>query len=130
MAEKMDESESWGVLSQPENVGVSVEYVSPSMFVPKPEPGEFRLVTDFAALNLHLKRVPNTSGTIAQARSKIAKAKYVIHLDFSNFFFQNGMQKVDIQYLGTVHLYKGLRVYTVDPQGLKGASKRGYENLW
>ena len=93
------------------------------------EAGEFRVVTDFAAFNLYLKRMPNTSSTIAQTKSKIAKARYVIHLDFSNFFYQNGMQKIDIQYLGTVHPYKGLRVYTCDPQGLKGASERGYEKL-
>ena len=31
--------------------------------------------------------------------------------------------------MGTVHPYKGLRVYTCDPQGLKGASERCYEKL-
>ena len=31
--------------------------------------------------------------------------------------------------MGTVHPYKGLKVYTVDPQGLKGASERSYEKL-
>ena len=39
------------------------------------------------------------------------------------------MQKVDVQYLGTVHPFKGVRVYTCDPQGCKGASERGYEKL-
>ena len=34
MAEKMDELEAWGVLAQPEDVGVTVEFVSPSMLVP------------------------------------------------------------------------------------------------
>ena len=28
-----------------------------------------------------------------------------------------------------MHPYKGFRVYTVYPQGLKGASERGYEKL-
>ena len=70
-----------------------------------------------------------TSATIAQARSRIAKAEYVIHLDLSNYFYQSGMQKSDCKYLGTVHPFKGLRVYTCDPQGLKGASERGYEKL-
>ena len=125
----MDELEEWGVLAVPESLGVTVEFVSPSMLVPKTDPGEFRLVTDFASLNVYLKRMPNTSATIAQAKSKIARARYVIHLDFSNFFYQNGMQKVDVQYLGTVHPFKGLRVYTCDPQGLKGASERSYEKL-
>ena len=43
--------------------------------------------------------------------------------------YQCGLQKGDIRYLGTVHPFKGLRVYTVDPQGLKGASERSYEKL-
>ena len=129
MAEKMDQLESWGVLLEPEKAGVQVEFVSPSMLVPKPDKGEFRLVTDFSALNGYLKRVPNTSSTIAQTKARIAKARYVIHMDLSNYFYQCGMQQSDICYLGTVHPYKGLRVYTCDPQGLKGASERSYEKL-
>ena len=48
---------------------------------------------------------------------------------FWYFFYQNGLQQDDIKYLGTVHPFKGLRVYTCDPQGLKGASERSYEKL-
>ena len=129
LAEKMDKLEEWGVLAAPEDYGITVEFVSPSMLVPKKDPGEFRLVTDFGALNTFIKRVPNTSGTIASARAMIAKARYVAHLDFSNFFYQNGMSRRDMQYLGTVHPFKGLRVYTCDAQGCKGASERGYEKL-
>ena len=129
LAQKMDQLEKWGVLAKPETIGVSVDFVSPSLLVPKPEPGEYRVVTDFSSLNTHLKRVPNTSATIIQAKSRIARASFVIHMDFSNYFFQNGLQKNDIRYLGTVHPYKGLRVYTCDPQGLKGASERCYEKL-
>ena len=60
LAEKMDQLEKWGVLVESERVGVQVEFVSPSMLVPKPEGGEYRLITDFSALNVYLKRVPNT----------------------------------------------------------------------
>ena len=56
LAKKMDLLEDWGVLVEPERLGISVEYVSPSLLVPKPEPGEYRLVTDFSSLNLHLKK--------------------------------------------------------------------------
>ena len=125
----MDLLETWGVLVQPEVVGVNVEFVSPSLLVPKTEKGEYRVVTDFSALNVFLKKIPNTSPTIAQARARIAKAKYVIHMDLSSYFYQNGMQQSDLKYLGTIHPYKGLRVYTCDPQGLKGASERCYEKL-
>ena len=44
------------------------------MLVLKTEAGQFRLVTDFAALNLYLKRMPNTSATIAQMKARIVKA--------------------------------------------------------
>ena len=129
LAEKIDLLESWGVLAEPERLGVSVEYVSPSLLVPKPEPNEFRLVTDFSSLNLHLKKIPNTSATIAQAKKRIARARYAIHMDLSNYFYQCGLQHEDLKYLGTIHPYKGLRIYTCDPQGLKGASERCYEKL-
>ena len=128
LAEKMDKLEEWGVLVSPEKVGVAVQFVSPSMLVPKPDSPDYRLVTDFAALNRYLKRVPNTSATITQAKARIAKAKHVVHLDLSNYFYQTGLQYDDIKYLGTVHPFKGLKVYTCDPQGLKGASERSYEN--
>jgi len=129
MAKKMDQLEEWGVLVPPERVGVQVHFVSPSMLVPKADSDDYRLVTDFASLNLYLKRIPNTSATISQARARIARAKYVVHLDLANFFYQNGLQMEDIKYLATVHPFKGLRVYTCDPQGLKGASERSYEKL-
>ena len=53
----------------------------------------------------------------------------MIHLDLSSYFHQNGLQIQDTKYLGTIHPYKGLRIYTCDPQGLKGASERSYEKL-
>ena len=80
----MDQLESWGVLANPEDVGVAVEFVSPSMLVPKPGSPDYRLVTDFAALNVYLKRIPNTSATIAQAKARIARAKSVVHLDLTH----------------------------------------------
>ena len=129
LAEKMDKLEEWGVLACPEKLGITVEHVQPSMLVPKKDEGEYRMVTDFSTINTYIKRVPTTSATMAQAKARIAKAEYVVHLDLSNYFYQNGMQKQDVQYLGTVHPFKGVRVYTCDPQGCKGASERGYEKL-
>ena len=54
LAKKMDVLEEWGVLVEPETLAVSVQYVSPSMLTPKPEPGEFRLVTDFSLSLIHI----------------------------------------------------------------------------
>ena len=39
------------------------------------------------------------------------------------------MKVEDIQYLATPHPFKGLRVYTCEPQGLKNASEHAYERL-
>ena len=59
----------------------------------------------------------------------LARFKYNIVMDLSNYFWQGGMRKEDIQYLATPHPYKGLRVYTVEPQGLRNASEHSYEKL-
>ena len=74
LAEKMDTLEVWGVLLEPEKMGVSVEFISPSMLVPMPDSNEYRLVKDFSALNFYLKKIPNTSTTISQAKTRIARA--------------------------------------------------------
>ena len=51
LGEKMDTLESWGVLRKPEELGIILEFVVPSMLTPKPEEDQFRLVTDFSSLN-------------------------------------------------------------------------------
>ena len=39
------------------------------------------------------------------------------------------MLREDSRYLATPHPFGGLRVYTVEPQGIKGASEHGSERL-
>ena len=129
LAQKMDKLESWGVLRKPEELGIVPEFVVPSMLTPKPEKNEWRLVTDFTPLNVHIKKLEIISPTIQEAKEKIAKFKYHIQLDLSNYFYQGGMKIQDIQYLATPHPFKGLRVYTCEPQGLKNASEHAYERL-
>ena len=129
LGEKMDKLMSWGVLAYPEQVGVRVEFISPSMLRPKQEKNEFRMVTDLAALNPFIKQPPASNPTIQEARDALAKANYHIHLDLANWFYQSGMSREDIQYLGTVHPSKGVMVYVVEPQGLAGASEHAYEKL-
>ena len=67
--------------------------------------------------------------TIQQAKSILAKYRYNIECDLSHYFFQGGMKKQDMQYLATPHPYKGMRVYCVEPQGLRNASEHAYERL-
>ena len=128
-AKLMDKLMDQGVLQRPEDIGVVPEVVSPSLLVPKQDPGEFRLVTDFSGLNRFIKKYPSTSPTIAEAKKSLARKKYYVHLDFSNYFFQSGIKREDAQYLGTFHPYKGLLCYVCMPQGLRNASEQGYEVL-
>ena len=128
LAEKMDQLEKWGVLAKPEDSGVVPLFVCPSMVVPK-ENGDFRLVTDFTSLNTHIRKPPALSPSIEETKMQIAKFKYLATLDLANFYYQHGMKKEDIQYLATQHPFKGLRVYTCEPQGIRGASEHSYERL-
>ena len=129
MANLMDELETMGVLSKPEEAGVVPAFVVPSMLQPKPEKNEWRLVSDFTPLNIHIRKLETVSPSIKDAKKILAKYKYNIECDLSHCFFQGGMKKEDIQYLATPHPYKGLRVYCVEPQGLRNASEHAYERL-
>ena len=119
LADKMDQLEDWKVLARPEDLGVVPVFVSPSMLTPKEEKNQWRLVTDFSALNSHIKKMPSFAPTIEETKLQIAKFKYIATLDLSNFYYQHALQVEDCQYLATPHPFKGLQVYTVKPQGLK-----------
>ena len=43
------------------------------MFMPKSEEGEWRLVTDFTPLNIHIKKLETVAPTINEAKEKLAK---------------------------------------------------------
>ena len=129
LAEKMDSLESWGVLQKPENLGVIPEFVVPSMLTPKPDSNEYRLVTDFTSLNKFIKKLPTISPNVQQAKTTIAKFKYHVFLDLSNYYYQGGVSVFDSQYLATVHPFKGLMIYTVEPQGLLNSGEHAYERL-
>ena len=129
LAKKLDKLVQWGVLRRPEDIGVSVQFCSPCMVIPKAEPGEFRLVSDFSALNPMIRKYPGTSPTIQEAKEAIAKAQYVSLLDLSNYFYQGGLSREDSRYLGVTHPFKGTYCYVVEPQGLKNSSEHAYERL-
>jgi len=78
MADKMDRLEEWGVLRKPEDIGVVPEFVLPSMLTTKSEENEWRLVTDFTLLNIHIKKLETVGPTINEAKNKLAKFKYHI----------------------------------------------------
>ena len=129
LATKMDALIRWGVLARAEDLSITVEHVSPCMLVPKGDGDGFRLVTDFSRLNTFIGKYPSVNPTIQDAKDAIAKKKFAVHLDLSNYFYQGGMTREDAQYLGVVHPYQGLFVYVCEPQGLKNASEHAYERL-
>ena len=130
LGDKMDTLESWGVLRKPEDLGIVPEFVVPSLLVPKPDTkNEYRLVTDFTSLNKYIKKLPTVSPSIQEAKEKIAKYKYHVFLDLSNYYYQGGVKIEDSQYLATIHPFKGLLVYTVAPQGLLNSGEQAYERL-
>lgn len=129
LGEKMDTLESWGVLRKPEDLGIIPEFVVPSLLVPKQEKGQWRIVTDFSSLNQHIKKLPAVSPSIQEAKEKLAKFKYHVFLDLSNYYYQGGVSIEDSQYLATIHPFKGLMCYTVSPQGLLNSGEQAYERL-
>ena len=129
LAKKMDDLHSWGVLQYPEHVGVRPCFVSPSMIVPKQEKNQWRLVSNFQQLNTYINKPVGSNPTMQQAKDFLAKKEFHIHCDFSNFFYQSGIERQDIQYLGTLHPYKGLMVFCCEPQGVLGAPEHSYERL-
>ena len=102
---------------------VSCEFISPSLLVPKAEPGQERLVSDFTNLNRFIKRYPSVSPSIAEAKEDLSRKKYYIEMDLSNYFFQGGLRRRDVAFLGVQHPYDGVFVYSASPQGLKNSSE-------
>ena len=129
LADIMNELIQAGVLMTPSQVGVSAEFLSPSMLVPKAEKDSFRLVTDFTHLNKFLKRDASVSPTIKDAKADLSRKKLFCELDLSNYFFQGGLRREDTAYLAVQHPYLGVHVYTASPQGLKNSSEQSYNRL-
>ena len=76
LIDKMNELISAGVLIRPEELGVTVEFLSPCLLVPKGD-GTWRLVTDFTQLNKIIKRHPSSNPTINDAKVDLTKKKYL-----------------------------------------------------
>ena len=130
LAEKMDELMALKILVQPEKIGVTPVFTSPSMLVPKTDPeGGWRFVTDFTQLNNYIRKSPTISPGIEETKLSIAGFKYFACIDLSQFYFQNTVDRETSQYLGVVHPYRGTLVYTVSPMGLRNSSELAYERL-
>ena len=116
---KFDELVSKGVFARPQEMGIQIEYISPSFLVRKPSSG-FRLVTDFTSLAPYIKVMPSLLPDVNSTLLKIGSWKYVIKTDLTEAYFQLPLSKASRKYCGVVSPYKGAFVYTTGCMGLPG----------
>lgn len=117
-----DKLEQLGVLAKPEDIGVVVEYVSPSFLVDKPN-GDKRLVTAFNGLAAFTKKPPSRVSNCEAILRFLAKSRYIIKTDMTKQFFQMPLQKKSMKYAGILTPYRGLRVYTRAAMGMPGSTE-------
>ena len=119
----MDELEHLGVLAKPDDVGVTVGYVSPSFLVKK-EDNSYRLVTAFNTIGTYAKPTPSRSTTTDDILQFLSGYRYnIIKTDMTKQLFQLPMKKPSKKYLGVVTPFKGLRVYTRAAMGMPGSTE-------
>ena len=119
LQKKFDDLEMKGVFVKPQNLGIKVEYVSPSFLVKK-QSGDFRLVTDFKSISPFMKPAPSWLPDVNATLQKIASWKYLIRTDLTEAYFQIPLKRNSMKYCGVVTPYKGIRVYTTGCMGLPG----------
>ena len=122
LQEKMDELECLDVLAKPEEVGVTIEHISPSFLVPKPKGGS-RLVTAFNSIGNYAKPPPSRVTTSEDVLKFLAQWNYIIKTHMTSQFFQLRMKNSSMKYLGVVTPYKGMRVYTCAAMGMPGSTE-------
>lgn len=122
MQRKCDHLEHAGVLAKPEDVGVQVEYVSPSLLIPKNSGGD-RFVTSFNGIASYIKAPPSRSTSSEDVLLFLSKWKFMIKTDMTDQFFQLPLAKAAMKYMGIVTPYKGIRCYTRAAMGMPGSSE-------
>lgn len=122
LQDKFDELEKLGVFGRPEDLGITVEHVSPSFLVSKPSGGT-RLVTSFASVGQYAKILPSVMPTVDDVLRTIASWKYLVKTDLKDSFYQIPMDKNSMKWCGTPTPFRGLRVYLVASQGMPGSSE-------
>lgn len=76
LQQKFDELEQLGVFNRPEDIGVSVEYLNPSLL--KKSNGGSRLVTAFGEIGQYGKRQPSLMPEVESTLRMIGQWKYII----------------------------------------------------
>ena len=90
LQDKFDELVHQGVLSRPEEVGITVTHTSPSFLVKKPDQS-FRLVTSFVELNKYICSLPTKMSTTEDVITSLGKWKHIIKTDLKSAYFQIDM---------------------------------------
>jgi len=119
LQEHFDNLESQGVVAKPEEVGVNIEYLSPSFLVKKNE--KIRLVTAFGEVGKYCKPQPTLLPTIDSTLRTIANWKFLISTDLKSAYYQIPLSIDSMKYCGTATPFKGTRVYTRAAMGLPGS---------
>ena len=118
---KMDELTAKGVFARPQDLGISVENISPSFLVKKPSnPQQKRLVTDFSSIASYCRPTPSLMPRVDSVLQKIAAWKFIVKTDLTESYYQIPMRKSSQKYCGVVSPFKGLLVYCVGVMGLPG----------
>ena len=117
---KIDELVSKGVLAKPEELGISVEYVSPSFLVKKPSGGN-RLVTAFNQLTEYVKPQPAAMPNVDDVLRQIAQWRYIIKSDLTDAYYHIGLHPDSMRFTGIVSPFRGTFVYTRAVMGLPGS---------
>jgi len=117
---KFDELEELGVLKKPEDVGINVEYISPSFMVSKTRGGH-RLVTDFGDVARYSKPQPSLMPDINSTLRSIAQWKHIITTDLTKAFFQIPLDRASMKFCGVATPFKGTRVYVRSAMGMPGS---------
>ena len=109
-----------GVLAKPEDIGVNVEYVSPSFLVKKSSGGH-RLVTAFGDLAEHAIPMPAAMPDVDGVLRQIAQWKYILKSDLTMAYYQILLAKCSRKYVGIVSPFRGTLVYQRAVMGLPGS---------
>ena len=120
LQERIDALTDAGIVARPQDVGVNVEYVSPTFLVKKPD-GSWRLVTAFAEIGRYAKPAPSFMPDVDSILRAVGKWRYIIVTDLSSAFYQILLAKKSQKYCGFVSPFKGLRVYQRTAMGMPGS---------
>ena len=116
-----DDLHDRGILSKPEEVGITVENINPSFLVNKPAPStQKRLVTDFKSIKDYCRPTPSLLPNVETVIRRISSYKYLIKTDMTHAYWQIPMQKESKKFCGVHTPFKGILIYNVGSMGLPG----------